>query len=125
MFSKVDYIMVNVSDMGRSVRFYRDVLGLPLRFESSDWSEFDTGASTLALHGGNVLARDESAAMPAAGTCSIGFSVANVDETYAALKAKGAQFTMPPSERECEGIRLAVCTDPDGLPVSFAQMMGR
>ena len=50
MFSKVDYIMVNVSDMSRSVAFYRDILGLPLKFESPGWSEFQTGATTLALH---------------------------------------------------------------------------
>jgi catechol 2,3-dioxygenase-like lactoylglutathione lyase family enzyme len=50
MFNKVDYIMVNVSDMSRSVAFYRDILGLSLKFESPGWSEFHTGATTLALH---------------------------------------------------------------------------
>ena len=50
MFSKVDYVMVNVSDMSRSVAFYRDILGLPLKFQSPEWSEFQTGATTLALH---------------------------------------------------------------------------
>lgn len=40
MFSKVDYVMVNVSDMRRSVAFYRDTLGLRLKFESPGWSEF-------------------------------------------------------------------------------------
>jgi catechol 2,3-dioxygenase-like lactoylglutathione lyase family enzyme len=50
VFSKVDYVMVRVSDMRRSVAFYRDTLGLPLKFESPEWSEFATGATTLALH---------------------------------------------------------------------------
>jgi lactoylglutathione lyase len=50
MFSKVDYVMVNVSDMNRSVAFYRDTLGLSVKFESPGWSEFQTGATTLALH---------------------------------------------------------------------------
>ena len=44
------YAIVFVSDMQRSVMFYRDVLGLPLRFEGSGWTEFDTGGATLALH---------------------------------------------------------------------------
>jgi len=48
MFSKVDYLMVNVSEMGRSVVFYRDTLGLSLKFETSGWSEFQTGATTLS-----------------------------------------------------------------------------
>ena len=46
MFSKVDYVMVNVSDMSRSVAFYRDTLGLVLKFESPGWSEFETGGTT-------------------------------------------------------------------------------
>jgi hypothetical protein len=28
------------------VRFYRDMLGLPLKFESPGWSEFVTGETT-------------------------------------------------------------------------------
>ena len=52
MFNEVQYIMVTVSDMNRSVEFYRDKLGLRLKFESPGWTEFLTGTSTLALHGG-------------------------------------------------------------------------
>jgi hypothetical protein len=32
---------------------------------------------------------------------------------------------MPPSEQANEGIRLAVCVDPDGLAVSFAETIAR
>jgi len=39
-----------VPDMDRVVRFYRDTLGLPLKFEPPGWSEFVTGDVTLALH---------------------------------------------------------------------------
>ena len=39
---RVNYAIVFVSDMTRSVIFYRDVLGLPLRFESPGWTEFAT-----------------------------------------------------------------------------------
>ncbi|MFQ5637871.1 MAG: VOC family protein [bacterium] len=34
---RVNYVIVFVSDMARSVSFYRDVLGFPLKFESPDW----------------------------------------------------------------------------------------
>src|SRR5438876_11829305 len=54
MFSQIDYTMVIVSDMQRSVEFYRDKLGIPLKFQSHEWTEFATGATTLALHGGGV-----------------------------------------------------------------------
>ncbi len=126
MFKQIDYAMVIVSDMTRSIEFYRDKLGIPLKFQSPDWTEFQTGSTTLALHGGGVL---QAAAggdhSKYAGTCSIGFNVEDVDRTYEELKAKGINFVMPPTQREGEGIKLAVCVDPDGLPISFAQMVGQ
>jgi catechol 2,3-dioxygenase-like lactoylglutathione lyase family enzyme len=54
MFKQIDYTMVIVSDMARSVEFYRDKLGIPLKSESPDWTEFLTGTTTLALHGGGI-----------------------------------------------------------------------
>ena len=32
---------------------------------------------------------------------------------------------MPPTEQVNEGIRLAVCVDPDGLGISFAEPLPR
>jgi lactoylglutathione lyase len=119
--------MVNVSDMSRSVAFYRDILGLPLKFESPGWSEFETGATTLALHLGTraVSIEAEKQDGPVAGTCSVGFSVPDLNNTYAELSKRGARFVMPPTERPDEAIRLAVCVDPDGLPISFAEPLAR
>jgi len=44
------YAIKFVADMQEAVKFYRDVLGLTLKFESPGWSEFVTGETTLALH---------------------------------------------------------------------------
>jgi len=125
MFKQIDYTMIVVSDMDRSVEFYRDKLGIPLKFQSPEWTEFATGTTTLALHGGGVPADGPPSGDPSkrAGACSIGFNVQDVDKTYEELKAKGITFVMPPTQREGEGIRLAVAIDPDGLPVSFAQLI--
>jgi lactoylglutathione lyase len=125
MFKQIDYTMIVVSDMDRSVEFYRDKLGIPLKFQSPEWTEFATGATTLALHGGGVPAGGPPQGDPSkrAGHCSIGFSVEDVDKTYTDLQAKGIRFVMPPTRQEAEGIKLAVAIDPDGLPVSFAQLL--
>src|SRR4029450_3515726 len=121
MFQQIDYTMVIVSDMERSIEFYRDKLGIPLKFQSPDWTEFLTGTTTLALHGGGIPRPPTvGSADKDAGTCSIGFNVEDVDKTYEELKAKGVCFVMPPTQREGEGIKLAVAVDPDGLPISFA-----
>jgi lactoylglutathione lyase len=127
MFSKIDYIMVNVSAMDRSVAFYRDTLGLTLKLETPGWTEFETGASVLALHLVEAIERtkDGGRGGPVAGTCSIGFSVPDIDAAYAQLQSRGARFVMPPTTQANEGIRLAVCVDPDGLAISFAQPIAR
>ena len=123
MFKQIDYTMVVVSDMQRAVEFYRDKLGIPLKFQTPEWTEFQTGTTTLALHGGGVPATAPPASDPSkqAGSCSIGFNVEDVEKTYEELQAKGIRFVMPPTQREGEGIKLTVCLDPDGLPIAFAQ----
>jgi len=131
MFKQLDYAMVMVSNMARSIEFYRDKLGLELKMESPDWTEFRTGTTTLALHGGGIAASHSQNSSngqeqgKVAGTCSIGFNVPDVDQTFLDLKSKGVPFVMPPTEREDEGIRLAVCVDPDGLPIAIAQAVSK
>lgn len=115
--------MVTVSDMARSVAFYRDTLGLALRSESPDWSEFDVSGSTLALHGGGVPG-GERPRERVAGVVNFGFDVDDLDRECAGLKAKGVRFVMEPQDRPGEPIRLAVFLDPDGTQISLAQMVG-
>ena len=50
MAIKLGYAIHFVADMNRAVAFYRDTVGLHLKFSSPEWSEFATGTTTLALH---------------------------------------------------------------------------
>ena len=127
MFRQVDYIKVNVSDMSRSVAFYRDILGLSLKFESPGWSEFQTGATTLALQQirARVGGQGQAPPEPLSGTCTIGFSVEDLAATHRELAARGAQFFLAPTEQVNEGFRLAVCVDPDGLAIAFTEPVTR
>ena len=80
---RVSYAIVFVSDMHRAVCFYRDVLGLPLKFESPGWTEFVTDGATLALHASDVsrAERDDPHRVPP-GRCRPGLSVANLHEFH-------------------------------------------
>ena len=49
MANKLSYVIKFVANMDRAVSFYRDTLGLALKFQSPGWSEFLTGETTLAL----------------------------------------------------------------------------
>jgi catechol 2,3-dioxygenase-like lactoylglutathione lyase family enzyme len=57
---RINYVIVFVSDMDRSIAFYRDVMGLPLKFDSLGWTEFSTEGATLALHKTDPSDRDPS-----------------------------------------------------------------
>jgi lactoylglutathione lyase len=122
MFKQIDYVMIGVSNMERSVAFYKDILGIPLKYKTNEWTEFQTGTTTLALH--LSKARIDPATMQReiiAGTSSIGFTVADLDKTYQELKSKNVRFVMEPKIRADEGIKLAVCLDPDGMEISISE----
>ena len=79
--TELSHAIIFVSDMARSVAFYRDVLGLPVRFESDKWTEFETPGSTLALHLADVpnnAAAISADAIPA-GVCHLSFAVDDLD----------------------------------------------
>lgn len=114
--TELSHFIVFVSDMARSVAFYRDVLGLPVRFESPKWTELDTPGSTLALHLADVPSKSVISpdAIPA-GQCHLSFAVDDLDEFHQEMIAKGVPCLQPPEEEDFGG-RLAGYADPDGLP---------
>ena len=111
---RVNYAIVFVSDMTQSVAFYRDVLGLPLKFETPEWTEFATDGATLALHISDrpSTGKDDSP-HPPAGRCRTGFSVANLDEFHQKMVENNVQCVQEP--KAVFGVRIAQYVDPDGL----------
>ena len=101
---KLNYVIKYVSDMNEAVAFFRDKVGLELKFQSPDWSEFSTGETTLALH----LASDSHPA----GSASIGFGAEDIDRFYDEAREAGIEFTSPPTETF--GHRIARFKDMDG-----------
>ena len=110
MQNRMTYAIKFVADMQRAVHFYRDVLGLPLKFQSPEWSEFATGETTLALH----LA---SATHPA-GMVQLGFRVPDLQAFYLAMTAQGITFTQPPTSEG--GSQLARFLDAEGIECSVS-----
>ena len=115
-----DYFIVYVSNMQRSVAFYRDVLGLPLKFSSPGWSEFNTGATTVALHTTGDEKLPPHQGRPPAGQAHLGFVVDDLQAVYEALKAQDVFFSLPP-QKQVTGRTLAVLHDPDGLGITLQQ----
>ena len=117
---RLNYAIVFVSDMKRSVSFYRDVVGLPLRFQSPGWTEFATDGATLALHAheGAATRRDDPRHVPA-GRCRPGLSVPDLDAFHKRMVESDVPCIQEPTETF--GVRLAQYLDPDGLGISVAE----
>lgn len=116
---RLGYAIVFVSDMKRSVAFYRDVLCLPLRFESPQWTEFATEGATLALHTGEGAAGKGTPGVTPAGTCRPGLGVADLDGFHARMTAHGVPCAQAP--KDVFGTRIAQYLDPDGLTISVSE----
>jgi lactoylglutathione lyase len=114
----VSYAIVFVSDMARAVGFYRDVIGLPLRFESPSWTEFNTEGSTLALHASETGPKRDPE-QHGAGQCRPGLSVPDLDQFHQRMIEHNVPCLQEP--RETFGARIAQYVDPDGLAISVSQ----
>ena len=120
---RVNYAIVFVSDMDRSVVFYRDVLGLPLKFESPHWTEFATEGATLALHICDTENPDqENIGREVAGHCRTGFCVADLDTFHQRMIDNKVPVVQTPEE--VFGARIAQYVDPDGMTLSVSEDKG-
>jgi lactoylglutathione lyase len=109
MQASFTYAIKFVADMDQAVAFYRDKLGLTLRFASPFWSEFDTGPVSLALH-------PASERNPAGGV-QLGFATPDLPDVYAARGALGLTFTAPPVDEH--GTLLSRILDSEGVELSL------
>ena len=116
---KIQYAILFVRDMSVAVSFFRDKLGVPLKFESPHWSEFNTEGATLALHTTEAPPFDRDAGDTAAGVVRIGLNVENLNEYHKRLIDAGVRCLKPPEE--VFGARVAQYEGPDRMVFSVGQ----
>ncbi|MDZ4674004.1 MAG: GDSL-type esterase/lipase family protein [Gemmatimonadota bacterium] len=113
------YAIVFVTDLDVSIRFYRDLVGLPLREESRTAAEFDVGDTTFALHAAHVDDPQHHHPPMLAGSCRLGFAVDDLDATHRRLVEAGVRCRTEP-ETSYDN-RVALYEDPDGMNFTLAQ----
>ena len=116
---RVNYVIVFVSNMKASIAFYRDVVGMPLKFESPGWSEFTTDGATFALHSSAKASPATDGRGETPGSCRPGLNVPNLDEFHQRMLTQNVPCLQPPTE--VFGVRVAQYADPDGLSFSVAE----
>lgn len=96
-----------VTDMRRSVDFYKTVLRSQPVYQSDDWSEFRVGQATLGLH------RWGGGAAPASTGVKLFLEVDDLDAEKCRLEAAGVRLRGEIEELP-NGGRLLDFEDPDG-----------
>jgi catechol 2,3-dioxygenase-like lactoylglutathione lyase family enzyme len=107
---KLGNVIYKVTELDRAVAFYRDVLGLKLKFRDGDhWAAFDVGGTTLALEPAS-----HGAAAP--GLRASLKLAADLPKFVQRVRSLGVSVTDPrigPHEQ------TALLTDPDGNEITL------
>lgn len=123
-----------VTDMKRSLAFYRDLLGLKPVIDFEEQGQYiDTLSGTIGvrLHmvklvaddGGMVellryishpASRADDNKLYEIGPTHVAFTVDNIDQTYKRLVEAGVKFSSPPIVSPDGKAKLTFCQDPDG-----------
>ena len=115
MFGKLGLVMIVVRDMERSVAFYRDVLGLKLLIQQTNWSQFDAGNILIGLHPEG----DEVKVSPSTGM-SIGIYVDDIDLAVTEIRRRFGKIAIGPRPEPFG--RWALLFDPNGYSVQIIEM---
>lgn len=134
------HLVVGVTDMDRSLAFYRDVLGMEVVFETLISGEpFDAvlhatrkqeGRVVGGLLGGlmiellslGVAPPDHKPRRAITGIHNLSLSVPDLDDAHRRITAAG--YTPDQEPFEIGGVRMFFVKDPDGTPVEFIELPG-
>ena len=122
--------LLQVFDMPKSIRFYRDVLGFLVTGKSKaksadeddvDWVMMELGPATLMLNTaydpGNVPATPDAARWSGHQDTCVYFGCPDVDGAYVYLNAKGV--AVEPPKVAWYGMKQLHLKDPDGFGICF------
>jgi catechol 2,3-dioxygenase-like lactoylglutathione lyase family enzyme len=143
MIAGVHHVAISTGDLDRLLRFYRDTLGLEVRFEQT-WSPgnekadaitglCDSSARQVLLAAGNAYVElfefrsppprpgDPDRLVCDHGITHLCLDVADLDAEYQRLSAGGVRFHAPPQDLG-RGVRTTYARDPDGNVVELQEL---
>lgn len=119
---RVDYVIQYVESLGRSVEFYRDVIGLRVRIEGDGYVGFELENTKFSLFERSKLPALIGRGGGKAPCGEIGFLVEDVDAEAERLKRLNVEILRGPLDRPWHERTLHIA-DPDGNVIEFAQKL--
>ena len=112
---KVGNVILSVSDIVKSLQFYHEIIGLPIKNQRRSWVDLGTSGALLSLHPASLTAQHIGSSIE--NGITIGFLVGDVKSAVEELKAKGVTVHRDIVEREAG--KNAVILDPDDYLISL------
>ena len=107
-----------VSDYGKALAWYRDVLGLKVVFELETWG----WAQLQSPVDGLLIGIGQSEEVKTGGGATLTFTVKDIEAARAYLEGEGVRFDGEISQVE-DMVRLTTFYDPDGNALMLAQQL--
>jgi predicted enzyme related to lactoylglutathione lyase len=127
---KIKLTSVHVDDQEKALRFYTEVLGFvkkadfsqgPFRWLTVASAENPDGTELQLALNDNPAAKAYQQAMFQQGQPAAMFFTNDVQADYERMKARGAEFTMPPTD--VTGSRIAMLNDTRGNLIQVTQLL--
>ena len=108
---KVKYVLF-AADWQRCLRFYRELLGGVVSFESEVWSEIVIAGATLGIHGGGEGKRTWT---------GLSFQLDDLREGISRLAECGGSLASELNDTAEDPLHLAMCVDTEGNEFMLTQ----
>ncbi|MDF2423242.1 MAG: VOC family protein [Nitrosopumilus sp.] len=112
---KVGNVILAVTDIDKSLEFYHEIIGLPIKNQRRSWVDLGTSGALLSLHPASLTAQHIGSSIE--NGITIGFLVGDVKSAVEELRAKGVRIHRDIVKKDA-GLN-AVIMDPDDYLISL------
>ncbi len=112
---KVGNVILAVKDIDKSIEFYHEIIGLPIKNQRRSWVDLGLSGSLLSLHPASLTAQHIGSSIE--NGITIGFLVGDVESAVNELKEKGVTIYRDIIEKDAG--KNAVILDPDDYLISL------
>lgn len=112
---RVGNVILAVKDLDRSIDFYHNIIGMPIKNERRSWVDLGTTGALLSLHPASLTAEHMGGSID--NGITIGFIVGDVATAVEELKSKGIRIYRDVIEKGAG--KNAIVMDPDAYLISL------
>jgi len=112
---RVGNVILAVKDIDKSLKFYNEIIGLPIKQQRRTWVDLGSSGALLSLHPASLTAPHQGTSIE--NGIMLGFLVGDLKSSIEELKSKGVKVYREPVERDA-GLN-AIILDPDEYMISL------